>query len=76
MILHFLSLVVNVWKSARLEADTTLARAKGFSWHLNLLPPRTEELVSEALAAFKIYSGDSDAGAMTNFPFALVRVSD
>ncbi len=34
---------------------------------------RTERLVSEALAAFKIYSGDSRCGAMTNFPLYSFR---
>ena len=45
-------------EQARLEADTTLARAKVSALES---AARTEELVQEALAAFKVYSGDSDA---------------
>ena len=60
MIIHFLKLGSSRERleQARLEADTTLARAKVSALES---AARTEELVSEALAAFKVYSGDSDA---------------
>jgi hypothetical protein len=60
MIIHFLKLGSSRERleQARLEADTTLARAKVSALES---AARTEELVQEALAAFKVYSGDSDA---------------
>lgn len=60
VILHFLKLGSSREKleQARLEADTTLAKAKVSALES---AARTEELVQEALAAFKVYSGDSDA---------------
>ena len=60
VILHFLKLGSSRERleQARLEADTTLAKAKVSALES---AARTEELVSEALAAFKVYSGDSDA---------------
>lgn len=60
VILHFLKLGSSRERleQARLEADTTLAKAKVSALES---AARTEELVSEALEAFKLYSGDSDA---------------
>lgn len=60
VILHFLKLGSSRERleQARLEADTTLAKAKVSALES---AARTEELVQEALAAFKVYSGDSDA---------------
>ena len=60
MIINFLKLGSSRERleQARLEADTTLARAKVSALES---AARTEELVQEALAAFKVYSGDSDA---------------
>ena len=60
VILHFLKLGSSRERleQARLEADTTLAKAKVSAIES---AARTEELVQEALAAFKVYSGDSDA---------------
>lgn len=60
MIIHFLKLGSSRERleQAQLEADTTLARAKVSALES---AARTEELVQEALAAFKVYSGDSDA---------------
>lgn len=60
MIIHFLKLGSSRERleQARLEADTTLARAKVSALES---AARTEELVQEALAAFKVYSGDTDA---------------
>lgn len=60
VILHFLKLGSSRERleQARLDAETTLAKAKVSALES---AARTEELVSEALAAFKLYSGDSDA---------------
>lgn len=60
VILHFLKLGSSRERleQARLEADTTLAKAKVSALES---AARTEELVQEALAAFKVYSGESDA---------------
>ena len=60
MILHFLKLGSSRERleQARLNAETTLANAKVSALES---AARTEELVQEALAAFKVYSGDDDA---------------
>ena len=59
MILHFLKLGSSRERleQARLNAETTLANAKVSALES---AARTEELVQEALAAFKVYSGDDD----------------
>lgn len=60
VILHFLKLGSSREKleQARIESDTKLAQAKVAALES---AARTEELVSEALDAFRLYSGDSDA---------------
>lgn len=60
VILHFLKLGGSRERleQERIKADTMLAQAKVSALES---AARTEELVSEALDAFRLYSGDSDA---------------
>lgn len=60
VILHFLKLGGSREKleQERIKADTLLAQAKVSALES---AARTEELVSEALDAFRLYSGESDA---------------